>query len=168
LEPLRARDVGLEFGGVRPQLLNMQKKHSRHRFTKPGVPVKLFLWEQHRLRSGKVMQKRGMKQEGILSQEIFSDGEYHDLVVYGLLSMSALGQEFASDEATANRTLTMDEFDNIAKLLYAGKLAPHMKCDLKVRTIKEERTFSTGKKLVEIIEVVYYPRGIYADTKSKF
>jgi hypothetical protein len=88
-------------------------------------------------------------------------------IVASLLSAPAFSQEFASEEAQAKKPLTMNEFDDITKLLYAGKLAPHMKCDLKVRTIKEERSFTTGKKLVELIEIVYYPRGIYADTKVK-
>lgn len=35
--------------------------------------------------SGAVMKKIGMKFEGCLRQEMFSDGEYHDLEVYGLL-----------------------------------------------------------------------------------
>jgi len=88
-------------------------------------------------------------------------------ILASLLSLSATAQMYVSEEATASKPLTMDEFDNITKLLYAGKLAPHMKCDLKVRTIKEERTFTTGKKMVEIIEVVYYPRGIFSDMKVK-
>ncbi len=87
--------------------------------------------------------------------------------VVAMLALPAFSQEFASEEAQATKRLTMDEFDGITKMLYAGKLAPHLKCDLKVRTIKEERTFTTGKKLVELIEVVYYPRGIYSDTKVK-
>ena len=89
-------------------------------------------------------------------------------IMAGLIAVSSTqAQEFASDEAVARRKFTFDEFESITKLLYAGKLAPHMKCDLKVRTIKEERTFSTGKKIVDLLEVVYYPRGIYSDTKVK-
>lgn len=88
-------------------------------------------------------------------------------ILASLWAVSVSAQEFVSEEAVAARPLSMTEFDNITKLLYAGKLSPHMKCDLKVRTIKEERMFSSGKKLVEVIEVVYYPRGIYADTKVK-
>lgn len=37
--------------------------------------------------SGKVMQKLGMKYEGTLRQEMFKDGEFCDLVVYGLLKV---------------------------------------------------------------------------------
>ncbi|WP_413288281.1 hypothetical protein [Bdellovibrio sp. HCB337] len=88
-------------------------------------------------------------------------------VLTSLLAISTQAQEFVSEEAAAERPLRIDEFDNIAKLLHAGKLAPHMKCDLKVRSIKEERRFSTGKKLVEILEITYYPRGLFADTKIK-
>lgn len=35
--------------------------------------------------SGKVMQKVGMKKEGILRQQIFKSGKFHDSVVYGIL-----------------------------------------------------------------------------------
>lgn len=80
---------------------------------------------------------------------------------------AAMAEEYASEEAQATKPLRMDEFESITKLLYAGKLAPHMKCDLKVRTYREERKFTTGKKLVELIEIVYYPGGIYADTQVK-
>lgn len=79
----------------------------------------------------------------------------------------ARAQEFASDEPQAKQPLDFEEFENITKLLYAGKLAPHMKCELKVRTFKEERRFSDGKKLIEVLEVVYYPRGLFADLKVK-
>lgn len=35
--------------------------------------------------SGKIMQKLGMKQEGVLREDIFKDGAWHDVIVYGLL-----------------------------------------------------------------------------------
>lgn len=35
--------------------------------------------------SGRVMEKLGMKKEGILKHEIYKEGTYHDLHVYGLL-----------------------------------------------------------------------------------
>lgn len=88
-------------------------------------------------------------------------------ICFSLLSAQVMAQDFASDEPQAKQPLDFDEFENVTKLLYAGKLAPHMKCELKVRTLKEERVFSDGKKLVEIIEVVYYPRGLFADLKIK-
>ncbi|HEY8271056.1 MAG TPA: hypothetical protein VIG33_09215 [Pseudobdellovibrionaceae bacterium] len=87
--------------------------------------------------------------------------------ICSLLSAQVRAQEFASEEPQAQQRLDFDEFENVTKLLYAGKLAPHMKCDLKVRTIKEERKFSDGKKLVEVMEVIYYPRGLFADLKVK-
>lgn len=37
--------------------------------------------------SSRVMQKVGMKQEGILTQHIFKSGNYEDLVVYGILKV---------------------------------------------------------------------------------
>lgn len=36
--------------------------------------------------SGKVMEKIGMKQEGILKDHIIKDGKYEDLVYYGLIN----------------------------------------------------------------------------------
>jgi RimJ/RimL family protein N-acetyltransferase len=35
--------------------------------------------------SGKIMEKIGMKQEGILKEHIFKEGKYEDLVYYGIL-----------------------------------------------------------------------------------
>lgn len=49
----------------------LNKITSRHKTTNPA--------------SGKVMQKLGMKYEGTLRQEMFKDGEFCDLAVYGLL-----------------------------------------------------------------------------------
>lgn len=86
---------------------------------------------------------------------------------FSFLSIQGNAQEFVSEEPQARRSLDFDRFENVTKLLYAGKLAPHMKCELKVRTIKEERKFSDGKKLVEVLEVIYYPRGLFADLKVK-
>lgn len=71
------------------------------------------------------------------------------------------------DEPTAAKKLDLDAFDNITKLLHAGRLSPHMKCEVKVRTRKEDRKFSTGTKLIEILEVEYYPRGLFADKKVR-
>ncbi|HEY0008726.1 MAG TPA: GNAT family protein [Tepidisphaeraceae bacterium] len=36
--------------------------------------------------SGRVMAKAGMVREGVLREEALKDGEFHDLVVYGLLA----------------------------------------------------------------------------------
>lgn len=35
--------------------------------------------------SGRVMEKLGMKEEGVLREHVKKWGEYHDLVVFGLL-----------------------------------------------------------------------------------
>jgi RimJ/RimL family protein N-acetyltransferase len=35
--------------------------------------------------SGRVMEKAGMVREGVLRKEVVKDGEFHDLVVYGVL-----------------------------------------------------------------------------------
>jgi ribosomal-protein-alanine N-acetyltransferase len=53
------------------QTLNLNKITSRHMAVNPA--------------SGKVMLKNGMKHEGTLRQEIYKDGAFHDLEVYGLL-----------------------------------------------------------------------------------
>jgi len=74
---------------------------------------------------------------------------------------------FPNDEPPARKRLGLTEFDSITKLLHAGKLSPHMKCDLKVRTYKEERRFSNGKKLLELLEIDYYPRGFFWEKHFK-
>ncbi len=51
--------------------LKLNKITSRHKATNPA--------------SGKVMQKLGMTYEGTLRQEMFSEGVFVDIVVYGLL-----------------------------------------------------------------------------------
>ncbi|MBC7371814.1 MAG: hypothetical protein H7326_09620 [Bdellovibrionaceae bacterium] len=91
------------------------------------------------------------------------------IFVGSVVSLRAKAQivPVASDEPAANAPLGAVDFENITKLLHAGKLGPHMKCELKVRTSKEDRRFSTGPRIVEVLEVVFYPRGFYADTKVK-
>ena len=37
--------------------------------------------------SGRVMQKAGMKQEGVLRDQFFKNGRYEDEVIYGIVSM---------------------------------------------------------------------------------
>jgi RimJ/RimL family protein N-acetyltransferase len=36
--------------------------------------------------SGRVMQKAGMKFEGTLADEVFKDGQFHSLHVYGIIN----------------------------------------------------------------------------------
>lgn len=36
--------------------------------------------------SGRVMEKSGMKKEGMLCDEVFKDGRFHTIVVYGLIN----------------------------------------------------------------------------------
>jgi ribosomal-protein-alanine N-acetyltransferase len=36
--------------------------------------------------SGKVMEKIGMKKEGVLVDEVFKDGEFHTLILYGIIN----------------------------------------------------------------------------------
>lgn len=59
--------------------LNLRKITSSHMTKNPA--------------SGKVMQKIGMIQEGMLRQQFFRMGEFHDAVIYGLLK-----EEFNSYE----------------------------------------------------------------------
>ena len=72
---------------------------------------------------------------------------------------------FIDNPPKATKRLRQAAFDEISKLLYAGKLTPHMKCDIKARTFREERRFSDGKRIVEVLQIEYYPKGIYSDTK---
>ena len=57
--------------------LNLNKITSRHMSHNPA--------------SGKVMIKAGMKQEGILRQDFLKNGQYADMVVYGLLRDEYVG-----------------------------------------------------------------------------
>lgn len=86
-----------------------------------------------------------------------------------LAAMMTEAQEIPvlNDEPIAKTPLSFDQFEKITQVLHAGKMAPHMKCDLKVRTIREERKFTEGPKLVEVLEIIYYPRGLFADLKVK-
>jgi ribosomal-protein-alanine N-acetyltransferase len=54
--------------------LNLNKITSRHMHVNPA--------------SGKVMQKAGMQQEGILRKDFFKNGQFADMVVYGILKDS--------------------------------------------------------------------------------
>lgn len=56
-------------------------------------------------------------------------------------------------KATASMDATM--FEYIAGTLHAARLAPHMKCELRVETGKELRKFLRGEEWVEFIEVHY-------------
>jgi hypothetical protein len=91
------------------------------------------------------------------------------LVTAFLFSSFIYAQEVPvfDDEPTVNKKLDFEAFENITKLLHAGRLAPHMKCDIKVNTRKEDRKFSTGTKMIEILEVDFYPRGLFAEKKVR-
>ena len=52
-------------------------------------------------------------------------------------------------------TLSESNFEDVIGALHNLKAAPHLSCGLKVRHIKELRKFSTGERLVEMIEVSY-------------
>jgi|GEM_PF-5141590 hypothetical protein len=86
--------------------------------------------------------------------------------VLGFYSLSKAQEvPFIDSPPKATKRLGQEMFDNISKLLYAGKLAPHMKCEIKARAVREERKFTDGKRIVEVLQIEYYPKGIYSDTK---
>lgn len=91
------------------------------------------------------------------------------LIFSTLFSTVIFAQEIplSNDEPAATKKLDFAAFENITQLLHAGHLAPHMKCDLKVHTRKEDRKFSSGTRLVEILEVEYFPRGFFVEKKLK-
>lgn len=66
------------------------------------------------------------------------------------------------------RTLEAVSLDEIGKILASARLARHLQCKIETRMIKEERTFTTGKRLVESLEVTYYPGGFFSSTKFSF
>lgn len=56
---------------------------------------------------------------------------------------------------TAPVKLDQDLFYFVDKLLHTSKTAPHLRCRVSVRTRQEQRTFSTGTRWVELLEIEY-------------
>ncbi len=73
-----------------------------------------------------------------------------------LLSCNSQGQEipFIVNEPTFNK-LNLDLFKFIEITLHQNKPASNLRCQVKVRAIQEVRTFSTGKKWVDLLEIEY-------------
>lgn len=58
-------------------VLNYQKIAARHMETNPA--------------SGRVMEKSGLKREGVLVDEVFKDDRFHTIVTYGIIRNEAAG-----------------------------------------------------------------------------
>lgn len=55
----------------------------------------------------------------------------------------------------------------IGDTLHTAKPANNLDCDVKVREIKQERKFSTGVRSVEMLEIIFFTRGIYNTPEQK-
>ena len=53
----------------------------------------------------------------------------------------------------------------IAETLHAGKPALNLDCEVRVREIKQERKFSDGVKIIEMLEIIY--RGAVTDSSPQ-
>lgn len=56
------------------EVLNYHKITARHLEVNPA--------------SGRVMEKAGMKKEGVIQDDIYKDGKYHTTIVYGIINLS--------------------------------------------------------------------------------
>jgi ribosomal-protein-alanine N-acetyltransferase len=56
--------------------------------------------------SGKVMEKIGMKKEGVLVDEVFKDGEFHTLILYGKINTANKALERNSETLRASESLS--------------------------------------------------------------
>ena len=54
-----------------------------------------------------------------------------------------------------SQPLTVDKMLFIAETLHANKPARNLDCEVKVKEIKQERKFSDGVKIVEMLEIRY-------------
>lgn len=72
-----------------------------------------------------------------------------------------------NNDPVVNRKFDADMFEFVAKTL-SGKMAPHMKCSLKVRNSREVRNFSDGKQWVEILDVDFNTNGFDSGYKMSF
>lgn len=90
-------------------------------------------------------------------------------VLFCLIPAFALAQmPFIENSLEHTKTLDAVALEEIGKILASSRLANHLKCKIETRMIKEERKFSAGKRIVESLEVTYYPRGIFSTTKVSF
>ncbi len=71
--------------------------------------------------------------------------------------------------AKANRKIqpmTVEIMTFIAETLHSGKTALNLNCEVKIREIKQERKFSDGIKIVEMLEINYHG-GAFNGTEQK-
>ena len=73
-----------------------------------------------------------------------------------------------TDEPRIDKTMDNEMFDFVSKLLGSNKMAPHMKCGLKVRNSRELRKFSSGEEWIEILEVDFKSNSFDSSYKMKF
>lgn len=57
------------------------------------------------------------------------------------------------DRSIQPHPLTFQDLKFISDRLYLDKLANHLNCEVKVNEIKQEKKFSTGVKIIEMLEI---------------
>lgn len=81
------------------------------------------------------------------------------LLISVLVSMDASAQDspplLVKPAVKTSEKLNAAMFDFIAGTLNAGRVIPPLECSVRIREIKQERKFSTGTKLVEMLEITY-------------
>lgn len=84
------------------------------------------------------------------------------------------------DKPVKSHPMTYKELTFISNVLYNGKLAKNLDCEIKVQEIKKEQKFLTGIKIIEMLEikfrsskfnsrehVLYFPVGGKLSTQNK-
>lgn len=59
------------------------------------------------------------------------------------------------DRSVQTHPLNYQDLKFISDRLYLDKLADHLNCEIKVSEIKQEKKFSTGVKIIEMLEIRY-------------
>lgn len=87
-----------------------------------------------------------------------------------LYSSRGIAQEvpMISDDPVVNRNLNAEMFDFISKTLGSTKMAPHMRCTLRVRNDRELRKFSEGSEWVEVLNISFNSNGFDSGYKMNF
>lgn len=75
-------------------------------------------------------------------------------VFFTQLQLGAQILVFASDKKQVE-PMTIEQMTFIAETLHAGKTALNLDCEVRVREIKQERKFSDGIRIVEMIEIIF-------------
>lgn len=73
-----------------------------------------------------------------------------------------------NDDPRMDKVLDREMFDFISKTLGAGKMAPHLACNLKTRSGRELRKFSQGSEWVEYLEIDYNSTDFDGGQKMNF